>query len=77
MVAVEGEHTAAVLKSLRGIPEVQALHTTNGRWDIVVEVGVESLEGLRSGVATHPAHQGHFEFRDKSAAVDAQDLTPV
>src|SRR5215469_16955771 len=25
--------------------------------------------------ATHPAHQGNFEFRDKSAAVDAQDLT--
>src|SRR5262249_3973626 len=46
MVAVEGEHTAAVLKSLRGIPEVQALHTTNGRWDIVVELGVESLEAF-------------------------------
>jgi len=44
MVAVEGQHTAAVLKSLRGIPEVQTLHTTNGRWDIVVELGVESLE---------------------------------
>ena len=46
MVAVEGEHTAAVLKSLRGIAEVQALHTTNGRWDIIVEVGVESLEAF-------------------------------
>ena len=38
MVAVDGEHAAAVLKSLRGIPEVQALHTTNGRWDIIVGV---------------------------------------
>ena len=46
MVAVEGEHTGAVLKSLRGIPEVQALHTTNGRWDIIVELGVESLEAF-------------------------------
>ena len=46
MVAVDGEHAAAVLKSLRGIPEVQALHTTNGRWDIVVELGVESLEAF-------------------------------
>jgi len=46
MVAVEGEHTAVVLKSLRGIPEVHALHTTNGRWDIVVELGVESLEAF-------------------------------
>jgi DNA-binding Lrp family transcriptional regulator len=46
MVAVDGEHTAAVLKSLRGFPEVQALHSTNGRWDIVVELGVGSLEAF-------------------------------
>ena len=52
MVAVEGEHTAAVLKSLRGIPEVQALHTTNGRWDIIVELGVESLEAF-GNAASH------------------------
>jgi DNA-binding Lrp family transcriptional regulator len=45
-VAVDGEHAAAVLKSLCGIREVQALHTTNGRWDIVAELGVESLEAF-------------------------------
>lgn len=46
MVAVDGEQANAVLKALRGIPEVQALHTTNGRWDIVVELGVDSLEAF-------------------------------
>jgi DNA-binding Lrp family transcriptional regulator len=46
MVAVDGEHANAVLKLLRNIPEVQPLHTTNGRWDIVVELGVESLEAF-------------------------------
>ena len=46
MVAVDGQHTAVVLQSLRGIPEVQALYTTNGRWDIIVELGVESLESF-------------------------------
>jgi DNA-binding Lrp family transcriptional regulator len=46
MVAVDGEHATAVIKVLRGIPEVQALHTTNGRWDIVVELGVDSLEAF-------------------------------
>jgi DNA-binding Lrp family transcriptional regulator len=46
MVAVEGEHATAVIKALRAIPEVQALHTTNGRWDIVVELGVDSLESF-------------------------------
>jgi DNA-binding Lrp family transcriptional regulator len=44
--AVDGKHAAAVLKSLRGIPEVQALHPSNGRWDIVVKLGVESLEAF-------------------------------
>ena len=46
MVAVEGEHATAVVKALRGLPEVDALHTTNGRWDIVVELGVDSLEAF-------------------------------
>ena len=46
MVAVDGEHATTVIKVLRGIPEVQALHTTNGRWDIVVELGVDSLEAF-------------------------------
>jgi DNA-binding Lrp family transcriptional regulator len=46
VVAVDGEHANAVLKLLRKIPEVHALHTTNGRWDIVVELGVESLEAF-------------------------------
>ena len=46
MVAVDGEHAAVVLKSLRGIPEIQALHTTNGRWDIVAELSVDSLEAF-------------------------------
>ena len=46
VVAVDGEHANAVLKLLRNIPEVHALHTTNGRWDIVVELGVESLEAF-------------------------------
>jgi DNA-binding Lrp family transcriptional regulator len=46
MVAVDGEHASAVIKALRGIPEVQALHTTNGRWDIVAELGMDSLEAF-------------------------------
>ena len=46
MVAVDGEHATAVVKALRGLPEVHALHTTNGRWDIVVELGVDGLEAF-------------------------------
>ena len=45
-IEVEGEHTAAILRTLRGFPEVRALHTTNGRWDIVAELGADSLEAF-------------------------------
>ena len=42
-VAIEGERSAAVLKALRAMPEVAAVHTTNGRWDMVVELNIDSL----------------------------------
>jgi DNA-binding Lrp family transcriptional regulator len=45
-LAVEGNRTESVLKLLRGDPAVRALHTTNGRWDIVAELRAESLEAF-------------------------------
>lgn len=45
-VAVEGNRTAAVLAALRGDPAVSALHTTNGRWDMVAELQADSLEAF-------------------------------
>ncbi len=47
-VAVEGNRTAAVLAALRGDPAVSALHTTNGRWDMVAELQADSLEAFDS-----------------------------
>ncbi|MGB6605709.1 MAG: Lrp/AsnC family transcriptional regulator [Steroidobacteraceae bacterium] len=43
-VAVEGNKVDAVIKALRGDPAVAALHSTNGRWDIVAELRADSLE---------------------------------
>lgn len=45
-IAVEGTRADAVLQALRGDPAVEALHTTNGRWDIVAELRAESLEAF-------------------------------
>ena len=45
-VAVEGNRTDEVLRALRGDPAVYALHTTNGRWDIVAELRTDSLEAV-------------------------------
>jgi DNA-binding Lrp family transcriptional regulator len=42
-VAIEGERSAAVVRALRGFPEVAAVYTTNGRWDLVAELNTESL----------------------------------
>jgi DNA-binding Lrp family transcriptional regulator len=42
-IAVEGNRNEAVLAPLRGDPAVGALHTTNGRWDIVAELRTDSL----------------------------------
>jgi len=45
-VAVEGNRSESVLKALRGEPAVAALHSTNGRWDIVAELRADSLEAF-------------------------------
>jgi DNA-binding Lrp family transcriptional regulator len=42
-IAIEGERSGAVVKALRGFPEVAAIHTTNGRWDLVAELDTGSL----------------------------------
>jgi len=42
-IAIEGERSGAVVKALRGFPQVSAIHTTNGRWDLVAELDVEAL----------------------------------
>jgi DNA-binding Lrp family transcriptional regulator len=42
-IAVEGNRTDAVIAALRGDPAVGALHSTNGRWDIVAELRADSL----------------------------------
>src|SRR5450755_3708356 len=48
-IAVEGERSGAVLRALRGFPQVEAVHMTNGRWDMIAELNTESLAGF-SGV---------------------------
>lgn len=45
-VAVEGNRAADVLRELRGHPNVAALHSTNGRWDLVAELRADTLEAF-------------------------------
>lgn len=43
LIEVVGKSTTQVIKKLRGLPEMQALHTTNGKWDLVAEIRAASL----------------------------------
>ncbi len=42
-IAVEGRKAQSVLRALRGFPEVEAVHATNGRWDLVAELSAADL----------------------------------
>jgi DNA-binding Lrp family transcriptional regulator len=43
MIEIEGHVTERVIRALGGFPEVSAIHTTNGRWDLIVELATSSL----------------------------------
>ena len=45
-VLVEGNQTRAVIAGLLGEPGVQALHDTNGRWDLLAELRADSMIDL-------------------------------
>ena len=46
LVQLEGRAADRVVEVLGGFPEIAAVHTTNGKWDLVVEIGAESLSDL-------------------------------
>ena len=43
LLEVRGMSTRSVIAKLRGFPQIQALHSTNGGWDLVAEIRVETL----------------------------------
>jgi len=46
MLSIEGRGTDRILRQLGGLTAVRAIHSTNGRWDVLVELGTETLEEL-------------------------------
>lgn len=43
MIEVTGPSTTQVIRSLRRIPALHQLHSTNGNWDLVAHLSAESL----------------------------------
>ncbi|MFD1710066.1 Lrp/AsnC family transcriptional regulator [Ottowia sp. GY511] len=45
-IEVDGNHEEEVRRELRGHPNVVALHSTNGRWDLIAELRTDTLESF-------------------------------
>ena len=41
LIEIEGHVSDRVVRALGGFSEVSQIHTTNGRWDLVVELGTQ------------------------------------
>jgi len=48
MLGIEGRGTERVMRLLAAMPEVQAVHSTNGHWDLIAEIGTPTLLDLDS-----------------------------
>ena len=46
LIGIEGRGADRVMRTLSGYPEVRALHATNGRWDVIAELGTPDLGAL-------------------------------
>jgi len=46
LIEVEGRAADRIVDVLGGFPEISAVHTTNGKWDLVAEFGTSSLSDL-------------------------------
>ena len=46
MLGIEGRGTERIIRQLGGLSAVRAMHTTNGRWDVIVEIGTDTLEAF-------------------------------
>jgi len=51
MIGIEGRGTTRIVRQLQGLAQVRAIHSTNGRWDLIVELGTETLEVLDGALA--------------------------
>lgn len=51
LIGIEGRGTNRIVRQLHGLSEVRAIHTTNGRWDLIVELGTETLEDFDAALA--------------------------
>jgi DNA-binding Lrp family transcriptional regulator len=47
---VQGKAANNVLRTIKGFPEVASMHTTNGRWDVIIEIRVSNLQEFETAL---------------------------
>lgn len=43
LLEIEGKQTEQVIRRIAGLPEARGVHTTNGRWDLVIDLATPDL----------------------------------
>lgn len=43
LIEVEGKNNSQAIRRLRGIPELNRIHTINGSWDLDIEIRADNL----------------------------------
>jgi DNA-binding Lrp family transcriptional regulator len=46
LIGIEGRGAERIMARLSGFPQVQAVHSTTGRWDLIAELGAQTLAEL-------------------------------
>ncbi|NJM82668.1 MAG: Lrp/AsnC family transcriptional regulator [Tabrizicola sp.] len=46
LIGIEGRGAERIMARLGGLPAVQAVHSTNGKWDLIAELGTQTLQEL-------------------------------
>jgi len=46
MIGIEGRGAERIMARLTGIAAVQSVHSTNGKWDLIAEIGTQNLLDL-------------------------------
>ena len=58
LIGIEGRGGEKIMARLGGLPQVQAVHSTNGRWDLIVELGTQTLVELDETIHRIRAMEG-------------------
>ena len=57
-IQIEGGRMAGVIAALRAIPALKAVHSTNGRWDLVAELDAPHLAAFSAALDAIRAVEG-------------------